>query len=612
MHDRVGLPCGALESDADRIRFLTRLCWRVLDRKGRTMLVGGVVLVVILSYATSLAPILFARFIDAFSARRSLYFATLALLSGFLLVHLAANLGREALWIIVGPVQQRIQRKANVFFFEHALFLLFQYHIEKSTGEFQEKLTQAQNGMNQIIFTMLTSFMPTIAQTIFILFNSILLLPYFISIIMIFTIILYVLVLFYSLDKLRSHQRNAQGHLIKAQGVLADALSNIETVKAFVQESGVTSRYDERLTSAEKQFRTFLTARFLLGAAQSFILVFGLSIALFYGVSQVRNMELTIGSLVLIEMYFIQVIGPLQGLSRNYREIKSGLVMLDGVAGVLMLKPEADPGRGRRGGAHSPRPPTHPGRALRFDERLTFDTVTVASDGRTILDAVSLTFEPGRSTALVGPTGAGKSSIVRLILKLIEPTCGAIRLGDAPLCETPPLVWRRHVSLVPQEAVLFNDTLANNLLFAQPKASREDLAAVIRRAKLDDLVRRSRDGLETIVGERGQMISGGERQRIGLARALLRNSKIIIFDEATSALDRNTEEEIWNDLRRFDATAMKIIVTHRLQNIVHCDSIYVLDRGKLSQHGTHNDLIQQKGLYRSLWRQSRTHDENIS
>ena len=452
--------------------------------------------------------------------------------------------------------------------------------------------------------------MPTIAQTIFILFNSILLLPYFISIIMIFTIILYVLVLFYSLDKLRFHQRNAQGHLIKAQGVLADALSNIETVKAFVQESGVTSRYDERLTSAEKQFRTFLTARFLLGAAQSSILVFGLSIALFYGVSQVRNMELTIGSLVLIEMYFIQVIGPLQGLSRNYREIKSGLVMLDGVAGVLMLKPEADPGRGRRG--ERIRRARRPTRAAPFGRRAPHlrygdRRERRANDTRRGVPNV----RAGPLHRLVGPTGAGKSSIVRLILKLIEPTCGAIRLGDAPLCETP-LVWRRHVSLVPQEAVLFNDTLANNLLFAQPKASREDLAAVIRRAKLDDLVRRSRDGLETIVGERGQMISGGERQRIGLARALLRNSKIIIFDEATSALDRNTEEEIWNDLRRFDATAMKIIVTHRLQNIVHCDSIYVLDRGKLSQHGTHNDLIQQKGLYRSLWRQSRTHDENIS
>lgn len=550
----------------------------------------------------SFAPIIFAKFVDTFGASKSLGFGAFAMLVSFLLVHLLANLGREALWITVGPIQQRIQRRANVEFFQHALSLPFQYHVRKSTGEFQEKLNQAQNGMNQIIFATLTSLLPILLQTFFVLANGLFVLPSIIVVVMLATISIYLIVLFYGTERVRQHQRHAQQFLIKARGFLADALLNIETVKAFVQEEGVARRYDEHLSSAERRFGQFLLARFGLGAAQVTIVMIGLAVSFGYGALQVESGALTIGTLVLIQMYFVQLIEPLQGLSMHYRDIKSGLAMLDGVAEVLMLEQEVD--RTLFDGVKATvasNTAVERLSHLNFDRCLSFEAVTVLRDGRAIIDDVSLRIEPGQSIAIVGATGAGKSSLVRLVMKLIEPTSGDIRLGDTSLASVPSTVWRRYVSLVPQEVILLNDTLANNLLFANPHASRQELEEVIRRAKLLDLVNGSKDGLDMVVGERGQVISGGERQRIALARALLRKPKIYVFDEATSALDRKTEDEIWQDLRQLDAAATKIIVTHRLQSIIHCDVIYVLENGRVAQAGGHDALVAEEGCYRSFW-----------
>ena len=605
MSQKATIPSESLTSDKERVRFLARLCWGVLDGRGRAMLIGSVGLVAALSFGTSVVPILFAKFVDSLTSAPTVGATATTILVAFLLVYWLSNIGREALWIVVGPIQQRIQRKASVRFFRHALYLPFQYHTLKSTGEFTEKLQQAHNGLGQIIFSTLTSLLPILLQTLFVVVNSLIFLPAFVVAIMSVTVAVYLVVLFRGAERIRQHQRNAQGFLIKARGHLTDVLGNVETVKAFVKEDTTTARYDQLLSQSERQFRKFLFARFLLGAAQSTIMVVSLAIALAVGLVNVQQSFLSIGSLVLIQMYFIQLIEPLQGLSRHYRETKAGLTMFDGVAEVLSYELEPHAGQASDEGKVA-KPESHGPGANSADAngRIVFNNVTVMRDDRIIVDNVSMTIESGASVAIVGRTGAGKSSIVRLLLKLLEPSSGTITVGGVSLADIPSAQWRGGISLVPQEVILFNDTLADNLRFADPLASDEDLRMVLKRVRLTELLDKSGNGLELLVGERGQIMSGGERQRIGLARALLRHPKIFIFDEATSGLDLTTEAEILADLSELDSVATKIVVTHRIRNVTDFDTIFVVEAGRIIQSGTHVELLETSDLYRAFWRET--------
>ena len=598
------LPSESLTSDKERVHFLARLCWGVLDGRGRAMLIGSVGLVAALSFGTSAVPILFAKFVDSLTSTPTVGATATTILAAFLLVYWLSNIGREALWIVVGPIQQRIQRKASVRILRHTVYLPYQYHALKSTGEFTEKLQQAQNGLGQIIFATLTSLMPILLQTVFVVVNSLIFLPAFVVVIMSVTVAVYLVVLFRGAERIRQHQRKAQGFLIRARGHLTDVLGNVETVKAFVREETTTSHYDQLLLQSERQFRKFLFARFLLGAAQSTIMIVSLATALTVGLVNVQQSFLTIGALVLIEMYFIQLIEPLQGLSRHYRETKTALTMFDGVAEVLSYEPEPHAQAGDQGKVAKPESHDPGASSADANGRIVFNNVTVIRDDRAIVDDVSMSIESGASVAFVGRTGSGKSSIVRLLLKLLEPTSGTISVGGVSLADIPSAQWRGGVSLVPQEVILFNDTLASNLRFADPLASDEDLRMVLKRVRLTELLDKSGNGLELLVGERGQIMSGGERQRIGLARALLRHAKIFIFDEATSGLDLTTEAEILAELSELDSVATKIVVTHRIRNVTDFDTIFVVEAGRIIRSGTHVELLETSDLYRTFWRET--------
>ncbi|NIA71364.1 ABC transporter ATP-binding protein [Pelagibius litoralis] len=576
-------------SDWSRIRFLCILSWSSLSRNGRALVLLTFVLVIGLSYGTTLPPLLFSSFIDAFEFQTTLTPKALWLIVGFLFVFWLSNFVRELLWVIVGPIHQRIQKQANVHFLDHVLSLPFQYHLEKSTGKLVEQLNQGQSGINLIVFNALTALVPTLLQTIFVILNTIIFLPLPIALIMSVMVVIYLSAVFLGVQRAGRFQRRAQKALIEGRGLLTDILLNIEIAKAFNREATLVDKYDADLSIAEKLFGRFLTVRFLLGAAQVTIMVTGLSVALAYTIRGVSEGNLSIGTMVLVQMYFLQTIAPLANLSRQYRDVKSGLAMLDGVIEVLSL------------------PPTQPAQVA--DEptivkgtvsNIVFDKVTVELGGRTILREVSFEIHAGSTVAFVGPTGSGKSTIVRSILGLIDLTSGAIQFGETPKNQMPPGELLACTALVPQDTVLFHDTLENNLLFAQPKATRADLKRALHQVQLTELLDRLPNGIETQVGERGLKLSGGERQRIGLARALLRKPDLYIFDEATSGLDPLTEAAILADIQAIDPNATKIFITHRLNTVSFVDRVFVVQDGVIVEQGAPKRLYGEGGRYRAL------------
>jgi len=579
--------------DARRLAFLLRLSWSALNRAGKLTVVAGILVVLLTAYAVTLIPLLFSKFIDEFSSGADFSSTAVALMVGFMLTYWLAHLGREVVWITAGPVQQRIQRFANASFFANALALPYDYHLKKSTGALNEKLVQAQNGMNQIIFSALTDLFPTIAQTLFVLVNSLIFLPFYVAIFLGVTIGIYLTVLVYGAERIRQQQRAAQKELIGARGLLTDAFLGVEAIKAFGQEQEIARRYDERLGNAESRFLRFLRIRFVLGASQVTIASVGMALALGVSVYQVHAGALTVGALVLIQMYFVQTINPLQGLSLQYRNIKSGLTMVDGIGELFdwsLPTAKLDEETARLCNGASLESP-----ALIF-----LDKVSVSRNGRVLVENIDLSVSPSEVIAIVGPTGAGKSTLVRLLLRLLEPDTGEMSMGGVSAAKVKPEDWRKHIALIPQDIVLFNDTLQANLQFGAAGATSDDIENVVEMCRLTNLVKRAPNGLQTVVGERGQLLSGGERQRVGLARAVLRSPEVYILDEATSALDKNTETEVLGDLLRLDPQATKIIVTHRLNTIEKADRIYVVDQGRIVQCGRHDELLQIDGLYKTL------------
>lgn len=587
---------GELNNDSQRVVFLRKLFWAALDTKNRVIFILSITMIVVLSYGSSFTPILFSRFIDEFSTNLSITDFALVLIIGYLLVNWSTAIAQEVLWITVGPIQQRVQRRVNTSIFSHTIRLPFEFHTEKSTGEFLEKLSQSQSGMSQILFSVLTDLLPVSLRTLFILINSIIFLPLFVFNIMIIMIILYSCVLYFGAERIRQHQRRAQKKLVRARGLMTDSLMSIETVKSFDREDLVSHVFDNEMAAAEQYFGRFMWARFTLGASQVTLGLLCIGLAIGIGIVQSSHGALSIGELLLIQVYCSQLMQPLQGLSLQYRNIKSGLTSLDGIAEILVLKPELPVIASENKGSS----------CIKNEENLDIklNNVSVYRDDRLIIDSLSMEIKQGQKIAIVGPTGAGKSTIARLLLRLVYPDSGTVLVCNHELSTIPPSEWRELVAFVPQDVILFNDSLLQNLRFAATDASSAEIAEVIRLTRLNNLIEKNIAGLDMVVGERGQLLSGGERQRVGIARALLRKPKIYIFDESTSALDQRTEREILSDLDQLDDNTTRITITHRVKSISNADCIYVMDNGTIAQSGTHADLVQQDGMYQELWKSS--------
>ena len=493
---------------------------------------------------------------------------------------------RDALFV---RVQQNAIRNVALQAFRHLHGLSLRFHLDRQTGGLSQVIGRGTRGIQFLVNFSLFNIIPTVVEVAFVAgilqykfgiwFSSITLLS--VSAYIAFTI----LVTEWRL-KYRRRMNTAESD---ANTKAIDSLLNYETVKYFGNEGHEAARFDISLAKYQDAAVRSQISLSLLNTGQAILINAPLVAVPMMTAYGVVAGTMTIGDFALVNAFLIQIFGPLNFLGFVYREVKQSLVDMEVMFDLLLVEQEiADP----------------PGaRALVVDRgEVEFDHVSFAYNvERGILKDVSFKVPAGHTVAIVGPSGAGKSTISRILFRFYDVDKGAVRIDGQDIRAATQESVRQAIGVVPQDTVLFNDTIGYNINYGRPDAAFEEVEKAAKLARIADFVEELPDRYETRVGERGLKLSGGEKQRVAIARTMLKNPKILLFDEATSALDSHTEKEIQASLREVSADRTTLIIAHRLSTVIHADEIIVLDRGSISERGTHRDLLALNGRYAAMW-----------
>jgi ATP-binding cassette subfamily B protein len=549
------------------------------------------------------APVLIGQAINSATEGRGTDFTVFTVFAGLAVgwvllnfISSATPLIRDAIFT---PVSQQALARSAEETFGHALTLSLSFHQGKQTGAVARVIDRGAHSTDTLISSVVFNLGPTIFELT--MASYILTTRYYglLAVVAIVTILLYV-VSTISISNWRLHFRRAVNDAdSQAAGLAVDALMNFETIKAFGSEARIVGRYRGALDDYARAAVKSNTSLQLLNAIQSLVLSLGRLVIVVLAGWQLVNHALKPGDVTACILIVSTVYAPLGMLGSNYRMIRQAFVDMEQMLDLRSTLPDI------RDAPHAHDLPPASGRGA----ELVFDHVSFRHTAREVgLADVSFVTPPGTTTALVGPSGAGKTTLVRLALRLIDPQDGVVRLDGADLTEVRQASVRRALALVPQEVALFNDTLAANVAFGNPEADDADVWAALEAAELADFVDGLPYKLETHVGERGLKLSGGERQRVGLARALLADPRLLVLDEATSSLDSGTEAAIQATLRKVRAGRTTLVIAHRLSTIVDADQILVVRRGRIVERGDHASLLAARGEYAALWRrQTREH-----
>ncbi|HSF63962.1 MAG TPA: ABC transporter ATP-binding protein/permease [Paracoccaceae bacterium] len=493
---------------------------------------------------------------------------------------------RDAIFVRVG---QRALRALALETFTHIHRLSLRYHITRKTGGLSRIIERGVKGVDFLLRFLLFSIGPLILELALVSVLFAVLFGIEFMLVVLVTITLYVAFTFRVTEWRVKIRREMNDQDNDANQKAIDSLLNFETVKYFGAEAREAARYDSAMQRYESAaVKTGLSLSFL-NLGQSFLITSGLVAVMVMAAMGVQAGRLTVGDFVMVNAYMIQITLPLNFLGTVYREIRQALVDM-GEMFALLGQPTEVKDR-----------PGAPDLAVAGGD-VEFDRVEFGYEAtRPILKGISLRVGAGERVALVGPSGSGKSTIGRLLFRFYDVTGGAIRIDGQDLREVTQDSIHAQIGVVPQDTVLFNDTVLYNIAYGRPEASREEIEAAARAAKIHDFIASLPEGYETRVGERGLKLSGGEKQRVGIARTLLKNPPILILDEATSALDTQTERDIQESLREMGQGRTVITIAHRLSTIADADRIVVLEAGRIIEEGRHDDLLERGGRYAAMW-----------
>ena len=571
--------------DASVVRKLLPYLW---EYRGRVVL--ALAFLVTAKLANLAVPLVMKSIVDGLSGPKAVLAVPVLLLASYGILRLSSTLFNELRDVVFVKVAQRAMRRVALEVFVHMHSLSLRFHLERQTGGLTRDIERGTRGISTLLNFMVFSVLPTFFEIALVTGFLIAKFDVWFGVITVGALLLYIAATF-TISERRIHHRRTMNEMdSKANTRAIDSLLNYETVKYFGNEAWEARRYDENLSRYERAVVVSETSLGFLNTVQAGVIALAVSLLMWRASDGIVNGALTLGDLVMVNALLIQLYIPLNFLGVLYREIKQSLTDMEKMFRLLSVNREVEDKAGAPALAVT-------GGAVRFEG------VNFAYDERRrILDGVDFEVPAGRTVAVVGASGSGKSTLGRLLFRFYDVQQGRITIDGQDVRDVTQLSVRSAIGIVPQDTVLFNDTIYYNIAYGRPVASREEVVEAAKVAHILDFIESLPDKWETTVGERGLKLSGGEKQRVSIARTLLKDPPIMIFDEATSALDSHTEKAIQAELAEISRNRTTLVIAHRLSTIVEADQILVMDAGRIVERGSFRELMARDGRFAEMWR----------
>jgi ATP-binding cassette subfamily B protein len=578
--------------DLRTIRTLLPYLWPKGEPGLRFRVVLALACLLIAKVATVYVPILYKRAVDVLAPQdtAAVVVVPVALILAYGVVRIASAAFAELRDAFFAKVGQRAIRRVALETFGHLNRLSLRFHLDRRTGGVARAIERGTSGIEFLLSFMLFNILPTLLEIALVCGVLWRLYSASFAIVTFVTIAVYIAFTILVTEWRTKFVRIMTETDTEASARVVDALLNYETVKYFGNEEYEAARFDRALRDYERAAVRTKTTLSILNIGQGLVIAIGLTLVMLMAARGAAAGALTVGDFVLVNTYLIQLYQPLNFLGFVYRQIKQSLVDMESMFSLLEENVEIQDA-----------PDARPIEVTRGE--VTFDAVAFGYDrDRRILTEISFAVPPGRRVAIVGPSGAGKSTISRLLFRYYDVDGGTIRIDDQDIREVTQASLRAAIGIVPQDTVLFNDTIYHNIAYGRPDATPAEIERAARLARLHDFIVSLPERYETKVGERGLKLSGGEKQRVAIARTLLKDPPILMLDEATSALDTRTEKEIQASLDEVAKGRTTLVIAHRLSTVVDADEIVVLESGRIVERGRHVELLERDGVYAEMWR----------